>query len=80
MLTIAFGMLTRRMIVVAEIASGGEIMPPSRKPSANVKPGISARDANAMTHAVMITIRNAKLAINRRHLQNSFHDICQAAS
>src|SRR5687767_10312428 len=80
MLTIALGTLTRRMIVVAEIASGGEMMPPRRKPSASVNPGISAREAKAITHAVMITIRKAKVAINRRHFQNSFQDVCQAAS
>src|SRR5687767_8266199 len=80
MLTIAFGTFTRRMIVVAEIASGGEIMPPSRKPNARVKPGINARAANAITHAVIITITKAKLAINRLHFQNSFQDTCQAAS
>ena len=68
------------MIVVAEIASGGEIIPPSRNPNAHVKPGISELDTNAMTNDVMITIGNAKLVITRRHLQNSFHEICHAVA
>src|SRR5687767_6500607 len=68
------------MMVVAEMASGGEIMPPKRNPNANVKPGMRALDANAITLEVRITIGNAKLKITRLHFQNSFHDVCQAAS
>jgi hypothetical protein len=68
------------MMVVAEIASGGEIMPPRRKPNAKVKPGMSALDTKAITHEVMMTMGKAKLVMTRRHFQNSFQDICQAAS
>lgn len=50
MLTIAFGTLTPRIMAVAETASGGETMPPKRKPKAKVKPGIKAPDTNANTH------------------------------
>jgi hypothetical protein len=67
-------------MVVAEMASGGEIMPPNKKPNANVKPGMNILDANAMTQEVRITMGKAKLVITRLHFQNSFHDVCQAAS
>ena len=80
MLNSDFGTYTRRMMVAAETASGGEIMPPRRKPNAKVKPGMSARDTSAITHEVMMTMGKAKPVIARRHFQNSFHDTCQAAS
>src|SRR5258706_13408249 len=64
----------------AEIASGGDTIPPNRKPRASVKPGMKAYDAKATTQEVKITMGNAKLMMTRFHLQNSFHDICQAAS
>ena len=65
-LTRLFGTFTCRIIVVAEMASGGDTIPPNKNPSANVKPGIRAYDANATTHDVKITIGNAKLMITRR--------------
>jgi hypothetical protein len=68
------------MIEVAEIASGGEIIPPNKKPNAKVKPGMKALDTNATTQDVIITMGKAKLVITRLHFQNSFHDTCQAAS
>src|SRR5687768_5948316 len=80
MLTRDFGTFTWRMMVVAEIASGGDIIPPKRKPIANVNPGINALDTNAITQAVMMTIGKAKPVITRLHFQNSFQDVCQAAS
>jgi hypothetical protein len=80
MLTIDFGTCTLRIIVVAETASGGEIIPPNRNPSARLKPGISQVEINATTQEVRITIGNAKLVMMRLHFQNSFHDTCQAAS
>src|SRR5688500_10257833 len=79
-LTNIFGAFTCRMIVVAEIASGGDTIPPKRKPSASVKPGISAVDAKATTQEVRITIGKAKLVITRLHFQKSFHEVCHAAS
>jgi hypothetical protein len=68
------------MMVVAETASGGEMMPPKRKPRANVKPGIRAVETRATTQAVMMTMRKAKLVITLRHLQNSFQEVAHAAS
>src|SRR5687768_206726 len=74
MLTIDLGAPTCRIMVVAEIASGGEIIPPRRNPRASVKPGISAVDTKATTVAVRITMGNAKLVITLLHFQNAFHD------
>ena len=74
------GTFTWRIMVVAETASGGEIIPPKRKPNANVKPGMIILDTNAITQDVMMTIGKAKLVITRLHFQNSFHDVSQAAS
>src|SRR6478736_5786045 len=79
-LTRLFGTFTCRIMVVAEIASGGDTIPPNKKPSARVNPGISACAANATTQDVRITMGNAKLMITRLHFQNSFQDVCQAAS
>src|SRR4051812_42976595 len=62
------------------MASGGDTIPPNRKPRANVNPGIMAFDAKATTQDVRITIGNAKLMITRLHFQNSFHEVCHAAS
>src|SRR6187549_672176 len=79
-LTRLFGAFTCRIIVVAEIASGGDTIPPNKNPRANVKPGMKAYDANATTHDVKITIGNAKLIITPGPFQRWFHDTCQAAS
>src|SRR5690349_12114510 len=80
MLNNDFGTFTSRMMVVEEMASGGETTPPSKKPSASVNPGMRAQETTATTQEVRMTIGNAKLAIMRLHFQNSFQDICQAAS
>src|SRR6185369_7448710 len=80
MLSNLLGAFTCRKMVVADMASGGETIPPRRKPNANVKPGIIVYDANATTQEVMMTMGNAKLMITRLHFQNSFHETCQAAS
>src|SRR5260221_4410557 len=79
-LTSTLGTFTWRIMMDAEIASGGDTIPPSRKPRASVKPGMKACDAKATTQEVKITMGKAKLMMTRFHLQNSFHDICQAAS
>src|SRR6478752_7555958 len=67
-------------MAVAEMASGGDTIPPKRKPRASVNPGIIARDENATTQEVSITMGNAKLLIIRLHFQNSFQEVCHAAS
>src|SRR3954447_9025998 len=79
-LTSDFGTFTCRIIVVAEIASGGDMMPPKRKPSDSVKPGINELDTNATTQEVMITMGKAKPVITRLHFQNSFQEVSHAAS
>jgi hypothetical protein len=57
------------MIVVAETASGGETIPPKRKPSANVNPGMITYDANATTQEVIITMIKAKLIMILLHFR-----------
>src|SRR4051812_1670427 len=79
-LTRILGAFTWRMIVVAEMASGGDTIPPRRNPSASVNPGMRAYDAKATTQEVIITIGNAKLMITRLHFQKSFQEVCHAAS
>src|SRR6059058_5642408 len=74
------GTFTLRMMVVADMASGGDMIPPNKKPSAQVKPGISTVESNATTKEVMITIGKAKLVMTLRHFQNSFHEVCHEAS
>ncbi len=80
MVTKRLGTLMFYKMALAETASGGDTMPPNKKPVAKVKPGIRAADTNATAHDVMITTGNAKLDITRRHFQKSFHDVFQAAS
>jgi hypothetical protein len=55
-------------------------MPPSKKPSASVNPGMTELATQATTSEVTITIRKAKLPIMRRQRHNSFQDVYQAAS
>ena len=69
-----FGTFTKRMIAGALTASGGETIPPSKKPKAIEKPGKIAFATRATTQAVMKTTRNAKLKIMRRHFHSSFHE------
>src|ERR1051325_6368129 len=80
MLTSPFGTFTCLMMVLAEMASGGDTIPPNKNPNAKVKPGMQAHETKAITVEVRITMGNAKLVITRRHFQNSFHDTCQAES
>src|SRR4051794_28056511 len=80
MLTSALETSIRRITVVAETASVGETMPPSKKPSASVNPGMSQLEKTPTTHDVTMTMGKAKLTIRRRHRQNSFHETCHAAS
>ena len=62
-------------IALADTASGGETMPPNKKPVARVKPGIRAADTKATTQEVRITTGKAKLLITRRHFQKSFQEV-----
>src|SRR6187455_3106390 len=79
-LTSNFGAFASRIMVVAAMASGGEMIPPSKKPRANVKPGIRATETKATTQEVRITMGKAKLAMILLYFQNSFHDTCHDAS
>src|SRR5688572_18735632 len=77
---IVFGILTYLSTEVAETASGGEMMPPNKKPRAIVKPGIRLLETTAITKEVIITTRNANVLTTRLHFQRSFHEVYQAAS
>src|SRR4051794_4483604 len=68
------------MMDEAEIASGGDTIPPNINPSASVNPGISALETIATTKEVIITTGKAKLVTILRHRHNSFHEVAQAAS
>src|SRR5688572_5096309 len=65
---------------VADTASGGDTMPPSKNPNASVNPGMTALDTIATTNEVTMTIRKAKLDTTRRQRQSSFHEVAHAAS
>src|ERR1700753_1469744 len=65
---------------VADTASGGDTIPPSKKPSAIVQPGNTVLDTTATTSEVRMTIRQAKLLMTRLHRHSSFQDVYQAAS
>ena len=75
-----FGTLIFLSTDVAATASGGDMMPPNKNPSAKVNPGIIALDANATAVAVTNTNPKANMEITRRHFQKSAQDVNQAAS
>src|ERR1700760_2853589 len=62
----------------AAIASGGEMMPPSKKPSSSGKSGISQCEIYATAAAVSSTSPNASSVIGLRMPQNSCHDVFHA--
>src|ERR1700756_3693997 len=66
--------------LVAAIASGGEIIAPSRKPRGKEKPGITACAVKATAVAVNITKPNASIKMGRRNFQKSFQEVFQAAA
>jgi hypothetical protein len=75
-----FGILNPFSIEFAATASGGEIIPPSRNPSASVKPGIMAFEIKATVAEVKITSPNANRRIGRFHFHNSFHEMFHAVA
>lgn len=77
---IRLGTFTNFKIALALTASGGDTIPPSRKPNANEKPGIILLTTKATVIAVRKTTTKAKLPIMRRQRHNSFHDMAQAPS
>ena len=80
MLKSDLGTFTLRMMVVAEMASGGETIPPNKNPNAKVKPGMIVLETMAITNAVTMTIRKAKLLITLLRCQSSFQEVYQRAS
>ena len=74
------GTFTNFKMALVLTASGGETIPPSRKPKAREKPGIKALATNATAKAERNTTKKAKLPIIRLHFHSSFHDIAHEAS
>ncbi|GIK59564.1 MAG: hypothetical protein JETCAE03_06250 [Ignavibacteriaceae bacterium] len=74
------GIFTNFVIAFALTASGGETIPPNKKPNAKVKPGINQYAVNATLIAEMKTTIKAKLRIILRHLKSSLNEEDQAAS
>src|SRR6266404_8692583 len=75
-----FGTFSPLNTEFAATASGGDMMPPNKKPNASVKPGMIACETNATTADVMMTRPNANKIIGRFHFQKSIHDVFQAAA
>src|SRR3954447_23331251 len=65
---------------VAATASGGEIIPPSRKPAAREKSGISLFEIQATAAEVKITSPNPSMLIGLLNFQKSFQLVFQAAA
>jgi hypothetical protein len=65
--------------LVAAIASGGDTMPPNKKPMASVNPGIIACAVNAMAADVKITRPIDNNPIGLLLAQKSFQDVFHAA-
>ncbi len=74
------GRCTNLVMALALTASGGETIPPNKKPNASVKPGINQYVKNATLMAVIKTTMKAKLRIILRHLKSSLNEQDQAAS
>ena len=75
-----FGMCTPLSTEVAATASGGLMMPPSRKPKPRVKPGMSQVVKYPTTREVKNTNPKASMLMLLLHRQNSRHEVNQAAS
>ena len=74
------GTFTNFIIAAALTASGGDTIPPKRKPKGIEKPGMKWLAMNATTDAVMNTTMKANDVMMRRHRHNSFHELDIAAS
>ena len=75
MADIRLGTFTNFMMVAADTASGGETMPPNKKPKATEKPGIKVLAINPTTRAVINTTIKANEPIILRHRHSSFHEL-----
>src|SRR5664279_6404632 len=78
--TIRFGMPRFCNTDVAAIASGGEIIPPNKKPNASEKSGIIECAVKATAAEVKITRPNASIKMGLLYCQKSFHDVFHAAA
>ena len=75
MADIRLGTFTNFIMVAADTASGGETMPPNKKPKATEKPGIKVLAINPTTRAVINTTIKANELIILRHRHSSFHEL-----
>ena len=80
MADIRLGIFTNFIMAAADTASGGETMPPNKKPRATEKPGIKVLAINPTTRAVINTTIKANEPIILRHRHSSFHELLYAAS
>ena len=74
------GTFTNFMMAAADTASGGETMPPIKKPRATENPGMNVLAIYPTTKAVINTTIKANEPMMRRHRQSSFHELATAAS
>jgi hypothetical protein len=77
--TIRLGTFNPCNTEVAAMASGGEIIPPNKKPYAMGKSGMMRFETSATVAEVKITSPNASRLIGRLFLQKSLQDVFQAA-
>ena len=74
------GTFTNFIMAAADTASGGETMPPIKKPRATEKPGMNVLAIYPTTKAVINTTMKANEPMMRRQRQSSFHELATAAS
>ena len=74
------GTLTNFIMAAADTASGGETMPPIKKPRATENPGMNVLAIYPTTKAVINTTIKANEPMMRRQCHSSFHELAAAAS
>ncbi len=77
--TTRLGILNFSSTEVAAIASGGEMIPPNKKPKAKEKPGINRWATMATAQEVKMTRPKAKNQWAYASAQKSFQEVFQAA-
>src|SRR5258706_14453343 len=77
--TVSLGIFNPLKIEVAAMASGGDIIPPNKKPSASENPGMIRCNTTAIADEVKITRPNANKLMERLCFQNSYHKVFHAA-
>src|SRR5687767_3109757 len=80
MVTTLLGTFNPCKTEVEATASGGEMIPPKRKPNAKEKSGMMALDTMATPAEVKITSPKDNRPIGRRIFQKSFQEVFHAAA